>query len=78
MAAFDRVYVNVRMTGTTPAVQESLYALESGQPVLVIDDLLIVTRRTTARLRSRQGVQQDQLDVRFKVGGFFQRVAGES
>ncbi len=78
VSSFDRVFVNVRMTGSTLAVQESLYALESGQPMLMIDDLLIVTRRTAARLRSRQKGQQDQLDVRFKVSGFYQRTAGES
>jgi general secretion pathway protein M len=78
VSSFDRVQVNVRMTGTTPAVQESLYALESGELVLVIDDLLIVTRRSAARLRSRQTVQVDQLDVRFKISGFYQRAPGES
>lgn len=78
VSSFDRVYVNVRMTGTTPAVQESLYALESGHPVLMIDDLLIVTRRTSARLRSQQTNQEEQLDVRFKVSGFYQRALGET
>ena len=78
VSSFDRVFVNVRMTGTTPAVQESLYALESGQPMLVIDDLLVVTRRTTARLTARQTGQQDQLDVRFKVSGFYQRAPDQS
>ena len=78
VSSFDRVFVNVRMTGTTPAVQESLYALESGQPMLVIEDLLVVTRRTTARLRARQTGQQDQLDVRFKVSGFYQRAPDKS
>jgi general secretion pathway protein M len=78
VSSFDRVFVNVRMTGTTPAVQESLYALESGQLILVIEDLLVVTRRTSARLRRRQTDQQDQLDVRFKVSGFYQRAPDES
>ena len=74
VSSFDRVSVNVRMTGTTPAVQEILYALESGRPVLVVDDLLVVTRRTAARLGNRQTVkQQDRLDVRFKVSAFYQR-----
>lgn len=76
VSSFERVSVNVRMTGSTPAVQESLHALESGRPLLVIDDLLVVTRRTTVRLGNRrQTEQQDWLDVRFKVSGFFQREA---
>ncbi len=77
VSSFDRVSVNVRMTGTTPAVQESLYALESGQPVLVIEDLLVVTRRTTVRsVNRRTAQQQDRLDVRFKVSAFYQRALG--
>lgn len=71
--AFERVSVNVRMTGATPAVQKSLYALENGRPLLVIDDMLIVSRRTTVRLgQSQRAQQQDWLDVRFKVSGFYQ------
>lgn len=77
VSSFERVSVNVRMTGSTPAVQESLYVLESGRPVLVIDDLLVVTRRTTVRLGARGSEQQqDWLDVRFQVSGFYQP-AGE-
>lgn len=79
VASFDRVSVNVRMTGTTPAVQRSLYALESGGPVLVVDDLLVVTRRTTVRLGNRRSAkQQDWLDVRFKVSGFYQSAPDQS
>lgn len=79
VSSFDRVSVNVRMTGTTPSVQESLYTLESGRPVLVVDDLLIVTRRTTVRLGGRQTAeQQDWLDVRFKISGFHQRAPDPS
>ncbi len=76
---FDRVSVNVRMTGTTPSVQKSLYVLESGRPILMVDDLLVVTRRTTLRLGSRGAAQQqDWLDVRFRVSGFHQSAANGS
>ena len=79
ISSFERVSVNVRMTGTTPAVQKSLHALESGRPVLAIDELLVVTRRTTLRLGNRRKAEsQDWLDVRFKVSGYFQREAGPS
>ncbi len=79
VTTFDRVSVNVRMTGTTPAVQNSLYALESGRPILMIDDLLVVTRRTTLRLGNRRSAQpQDWLDVRFRVSGFYQSAANRS
>lgn len=76
---FDRVSVNVRMTGTTPSVQKSLYVLESGRPILMVDDLLVVTRRTTLRLGNRGAAQQqDWLDVRFRVSGFHQSAANGS
>lgn len=79
VTTFDRVSVNVRMTGTTPAVQKSLYALESARPILTIDDLLVVTRRTTLRLGNRRTAQpQDWLDVRFRVSGFYQSEANRS
>ncbi len=78
VSSFERVSVNVRMTGSTPAVQKSLYALESGSPVLVIDDLLVVTRRTTVRLGAKRTEQQDWLDVRFKVSGFYQPASEQS
>lgn len=79
VSSFDRISVNVRMRGSTPAVQKSLHALESGQPVLVVDDLLVVTRRTTVRLRNRRATeQQDWLDVRFKVSGFYQPAPDQS
>lgn len=79
VSAFDRVAVNVRMTGSTPAVQKSLHALESGRPILMIDNLLIVTRRTTVRMGSRRSSEsQDWLDVRFKVSGYYQAGPGGS
>ena len=79
VATFDRVSVNVRMTGTTPTVQKSLYALEAARPILMIEDLLVVTRRTTVRLGNRRTPeQQDWLDVRFKVSGFYQSAPDQS
>ncbi len=78
VSSFERVSVNVRMTGSTPAVQKSLYSLETGSPVLVIDDLLVVTRRTTVRLGAKRTEQQDWLDVRFKVSGFYQPASEQS
>ncbi len=79
VTTFDRVSVNVRMTGTTPSVQKSLYVLESGRPILMVDDLLVVTRRTTLRLGNRGAAQQqDWLDVRFRVSGFHQSAANGS
>ena len=75
---FERVSVNVRMTGATPALQKSLYALESALPLLVIEDLLVVSRRAARRRKGKAVVQQDRLDVRYRVIGFYDPRAGQS
>ena len=75
---FERVSVNVRMTGSTPALQKSLYALESTNPLLVIDDLLVVSRRAARRRKAKAVVQQERLDVRYRVFGFYDPRAGQS
>jgi general secretion pathway protein M len=77
LGEFERVSVNVRMTGPTPALQKSLYALESALPLLVVDDLLVVSRRAARRKRGQTVVQQDRLDVRYRVIGFYDPRAGQ-
>ena len=68
---FQDVSVNARMTGSMAEVQSSIYNLESKPPLLVIDDLLIVTRRLPTRLLGNESVAEEVLDVRFKVTGFY-------
>ena len=68
---FQRISVNARMMGSVAQVQASLYGLESAPPVLVVDELLIVTRRTPVRLRGGDESQDGLLDVRFQVSGFY-------
>lgn len=68
---FQRVSVNARMTGSVAEVQSSLYGLESTPPALVVDNLLIVTRRTPVRLRGQGDSIEELLDVRFQVTGFY-------
>lgn len=68
---FQRVSVNARMTGSVAEVQSSLYGLESTPPALVVDNLLIVTRRAPARLRGQGDSIEELLDVRFQVTGFY-------
>lgn len=68
---FQRVSVNARMTGSVAEVQSSLYGLESTPPALVVDNLLIVTRRAPVRLRGQGDSIEELLDVRFQVTGFY-------
>ncbi len=73
---FQRVSVNTRMTGSVADIQSTLYGLESKPPALVIDDLLIVTRRLPSRLRGKDLAETQDLDVRFQVTGFYDARAG--
>jgi len=69
---FQRVSVKVRMSGSTAGLQKSLHALESGKPILVIDDLLVTSRQTTSRRRGQEHPQLKQLDVQYRVSGFYE------
>lgn len=67
---FRRVSVNVRLTADTVGLQQVLHALETRVPVLVVDELMVISRRQ--RAASRQGNPSDdvELDVRFRLSGF--------
>lgn len=65
-----RVAIKVHMRGDVDSLREVLHELESGPPVLVLDEVFITASpaRRYARSRSRQGAET--LDVRFKVIGY--------
>lgn len=71
---FTRVDLSVRMLITIDALQKVLHDLESGAPLVVIDELQIPSRQSrAARRRGRQVVQPEtgtQLDVRLKAAAF--------
>ena len=79
-AGFQKVGVNVRMSVSVPALQQVLHSLEGALPVLVIDNLLIISRgqRASRRLRNRAQASgrtpapsaAPMLDVRFRLAGF--------
>ena len=66
---YSRIGLEVRMLVTVEALQRVLHELESRRPVLVVDEMLVLSR--TAR-RPRRGVQQHSgpLDVRLQIAGF--------
>ncbi len=72
---FKRVVLNVRMAASTDALQRILYELEIGLPYLIVDDLVILSRR--ARKRNRATTEVDLLDVRFNLNGYMRDI-GES
>ena len=70
---FLRIAINVRMAVDTTTLQAVMYQLERGAPLLIIDEVMVVTRRKSSRRsrRSRRNKNdQSPLDVRFKLSGF--------
>jgi general secretion pathway protein M len=64
---FARVQLSVRMLVSIVALQQVMHALESQRPIVIIDEVLILSR---ARRKSRTN---DTLDVRMSIAGFVAR-----
>lgn len=70
--SFHRIQVRVRMQGDIETLQQSFHALESGVPILILDDV-ILTQAKTGQRRSAAKLT-DTLSVNFDLMGFM-RVA---
>lgn len=74
---FVKVRVNVRMTLSVPQLQQVLYELESQRPVLMVDELLILSRTRSSRSSRRKAVAaKTNLDVRAQLSGYMPAAAG--
>lgn len=69
---FEKVTVNVRMRCDAEDFLEVLYGMETGMPLMLVDDLNVIRPRTSSRSRnrSRQVQTQGALDIRFNVSGY--------
>jgi general secretion pathway protein M len=64
--------VKVTMRGDTESLQRVVYALESGRPMLFLDNVLV---RTLGARRMRLGAgREDALEVRFDLTGYLREV----
>lgn len=61
-----RVSVKVRMRGDVDAVQRVIYALETGRPLVFLENVLVRSRV----VRRRRTVNVSDLDVSFDVTGY--------
>ncbi len=74
--AFQRVTVNVRLSLSNEALQTVIFELESAIPYLVIDNVIINSRRGRGRARNARrrqnspAAQTGRLDVAFDLSGF--------
>jgi general secretion pathway protein M len=64
--------IRVQMSGGTETVQKVLYALESSQPRVFVDNLYLHGRGSYQYLQGKSA--GDQLDIRFHLTGFIQPV----
>ena len=67
---FQKVTVNVRMRCDAEDFLQVLYGMETGEPLMLVDDLNIIKPRTRRRSRNAPAQQQGALDIRFNVSGY--------
>ncbi len=67
---FEKVTVNVRMRCNAEDFMRILHRMETGTPLMLVDDLNIIRPRTRRRTRSAQAQVQGALDIRFNVSGY--------
>jgi general secretion pathway protein M len=67
---FQKVTVNVRMRCDAEDFLKILYGMETGMPLMLVDDLNIIRPRTRRTSRGQKTATQGELDVRFNVSGY--------
>ncbi len=67
---FEKVTVNVRMRCDAEDFLQVLYGMETGIPLMLVDDLNIIRPRTRRRSRNAKTAPQGTLDIRFNVSGY--------
>jgi len=67
---FEKVTVNVRMRCDAEDFLKVLFGMETGMPLMLVDDLNIIRPRTSSRSRRQQTKAQGTLDIRFNVSGY--------
>ena len=66
---FEKVTVNVRMRCDVEDLMRVLYSLETGVPMIIVEELTVIKPR--ARRRTQQAVAVvEALDVRFNMSGY--------
>jgi len=67
---FRKVTVNIRMRCDAEDFLQVLYGMETGTPLMLVDDLNIIRPRTRRRTRGAQTDTNTMLDIRFNVSGY--------
>jgi general secretion pathway protein M len=67
---FQKVTVNVRMRCDAEDFLDILYGMETGMPLMLVDDLNVIRPRTRRRTQGQETAAQGALDIRFNVSGY--------
>ncbi len=68
---FEKVTVNVRMRCNIEDLQKVLYALESGVPLVIADEVTVIKPRARRRAKKQQAAPSvNALDIRFNISGY--------
>lgn len=67
---FQKVTVNVRMRCDAEDFLQILFSMETGMPLMLVDDLNVIRPRTNSRRRGQRTQAQGALDIRFNVSGY--------
>jgi general secretion pathway protein M len=67
---FEKVTVNVRMRCDAEDFLLILFAMETGMPLMLVDDLNVIRPRTNRRVQGQEVEEQGALDIRFNVSGY--------
>ena len=71
---FEKVTVNVRMRCKIDDLKKVLYALETGIPMVIADELTVIKPRSRRRSnKQRQATAQNALDIRFNMSGYLRQ-----
>jgi general secretion pathway protein M len=68
--SFEKVTVNVRMRCSVEDMMSVLYSLETGVPLIIVEELTILKPRARRQAADQPGTSQQSLDVRFNMSGY--------
>jgi general secretion pathway protein M len=78
VGGFQKVGINVRMSVDVAAFQQVLHGLETGLPVMLVDEVIVLARRTRRRSRRKGPEPPSLLDVRFELSGYLRAASAGS
>lgn len=67
---FQKVTVNARLQCGIEDLKKILYSLETGVPMVLVEDITVIKPRARRTSRNTPAVQATNLDIRFNMSGY--------